>query len=883
MSSRYPTVAAFVSSLACAALLIACGGPTAGASDPGAQGAASAKEGSDAGAGASAPSSAAADAAPPQRPFAGSAAEATQLIGAAVDKNAAAVQKCVSEYRTRKNLPHERVTITMGIDQEGRLLGATAPEGEERHAALGLHHGGAGQRAVSAQPFGRHLDHEELRGARSVTMLPPSPSPRSRMGGAAALVATLLLAAVLARAACGGAPIKLTGVTRPTPSGPSSTWRRKPVVGHVLGTIPERTIGPFFARVPNRGGVAAWVTPAEGSARRVVALPLTAVGEPRGAAKTIANVPVDTTTLVVRPTRGASPGIALAWTVLTDRGEALWTVVVGEDGAPRAKPVELSRTSDDVVWVDVIPTDSAARSWCGPRRREAEMQTSSLRRSIRTERSAARRPHRARRRRMARPRASARRRDSSTVVTPKDAKGGALSFQRLDADGRAVAPPTPIVAAPVVSGDVEVVRAAGRLVFAWTDRTSDDPSVAAAASSDDGKVEPAHKLVEARGGATLLGLASGAAGTAIVVAGARALAGRHAPRVILHAYRRASRSKGARPPWRSSARVAPEMVATETGFAILAALKDCDAGSPRCPDAPVVPTMVRTDARLVPVQREPFGFGTDPASMAWGMTCDRDLCMALAASGASPARVRAADVHARVNMKPPPDVAAPDVDAPKVTDVTVIATGESVVDLAATRIGDVTGARDAVGQAPGGRAPSEGPARGRAQRADVLHALIDVTGNASVAVRDQDARARGRRRRDRDRRKARRRRRVAWVARDNGDPEVHVTRIDKKGERERRPAHDDEGRRERRHDRVGRRRVDRRLGRRTRRQRRGLRDASVDPTSRGSRAKTDHERTRRRERPRRARARRRACGSPGPTRARARRTGSPTSSCRRSA
>ena len=128
MSSRFLTVAASVSSLACAALLIACGAPTAGATDPaGSPGAASAKEGSDGGAGASAP---VADAAPPPRPFAGSAAEATQLIGAAVDKNATAVQKCVSEYRTRKNLPHERVTISMGIDQEGRLLGATLPKGK---------------------------------------------------------------------------------------------------------------------------------------------------------------------------------------------------------------------------------------------------------------------------------------------------------------------------------------------------------------------------------------------------------------------------------------------------------------------------------------------------------------------------------------------------------------------------------------------------------------------------------------------------------------------------------------------------------------------------------------------------------------------------------
>jgi hypothetical protein len=70
------------------------------------------------------------DAGPPPKPFAGSASEATQLIGAAVDKGAADVGKCVAEYRTRKNLPHERVTISMGLDQEGRLLGATLPKGK---------------------------------------------------------------------------------------------------------------------------------------------------------------------------------------------------------------------------------------------------------------------------------------------------------------------------------------------------------------------------------------------------------------------------------------------------------------------------------------------------------------------------------------------------------------------------------------------------------------------------------------------------------------------------------------------------------------------------------------------------------------------------------
>jgi hypothetical protein len=129
LSSRpFLVTVATVATVVMAGFVIACGGPAAAVPGvPGAPGAAAAKEGSDGGA-ATSPSSA--DSAPAPKPFAGSAAEATQLIGAAVDKSSAAVQKCVSEYRARKNLPHERVTISMGIDQEGRLLGATLPKGK---------------------------------------------------------------------------------------------------------------------------------------------------------------------------------------------------------------------------------------------------------------------------------------------------------------------------------------------------------------------------------------------------------------------------------------------------------------------------------------------------------------------------------------------------------------------------------------------------------------------------------------------------------------------------------------------------------------------------------------------------------------------------------
>lgn len=120
MRSRHLLVPVLVALVALGALACGTGKPD-GANAPTHP---TTKESTDAG------SAASADAGPPAKPFAGSAAEATQLIGAAVDKGSDKVQKCVSEYRARKNMPHERVTISMGIDQEGKLLGATLPKGK---------------------------------------------------------------------------------------------------------------------------------------------------------------------------------------------------------------------------------------------------------------------------------------------------------------------------------------------------------------------------------------------------------------------------------------------------------------------------------------------------------------------------------------------------------------------------------------------------------------------------------------------------------------------------------------------------------------------------------------------------------------------------------
>lgn len=65
------------------------------------------------------------------RPFAGSAAEATHLITDAVDKRQDEIAKCVQQYRFRTHLAHAKVSVNIGIDQEGRLIGVTLPKNKE--------------------------------------------------------------------------------------------------------------------------------------------------------------------------------------------------------------------------------------------------------------------------------------------------------------------------------------------------------------------------------------------------------------------------------------------------------------------------------------------------------------------------------------------------------------------------------------------------------------------------------------------------------------------------------------------------------------------------------------------------------------------------------
>lgn len=585
-----------------------------------------------------------------------------------------------------------------------------------------------------------------------------------------------------------------------------------PVTGHLVASIGERAIGPFVSRRPGAAGVVVWVSGIEGTGRRLHVVSIGPNGAPRGGDTILANVSIDTSMLTVKPIHGSAPGFLVTWTALTERGKSLWSLAVSDDGSPRGKPVELTRTNDDLVWVDVVPTEHGALClWAEETQRgdanivAASIDTDGKVRgtAIRVARgvigwhvlglpggvglsvvdggataatSAAAEP-------------KGKRVESRT---PGEARGGgSLAFHRLDADGHAVAPPVFVTTKPIVSGDVEVVRDGARFVFAWTDRTSTEPSVSLATLDDKNAVEAPRKIADARGGAALLSLASGPSGAAVLF---EAPVRRKGESRNVHLARVGADLQLERRPltFEVASRGGPELAATATGFALLGTMRDCEPETRACLNASEIATLLRTDAKSTVVQRETFSFQTDPASFGWGLGCEGDACLALAASSDSvgtPTRIRTAAVRPRTNAAQAAPVSEPPAkQGPRIADISAIAAGETVVDIATTRFGAAslvaTLSAKAVDSDERSRRRGKGIAEdARTGAVTLATRIVDDRGVVSSPVilstralhvggvaiasaeKPEDGGA------------------IAWVARENGEPQVHVTRLDKRGRR----------------------------------------------------------------------------------------------------
>jgi hypothetical protein len=362
---------------------------------------------------------------------------------------------------------------------------------------------------------------------------------------------------------------------------------------------------------------------------------------------------------------------------------------------------------------------------------------------------------------------------------------GTLAWLRLDADARPIGDALPVIRRPIVAGDVDVVPSGPGWLFGWTDRGGEDAQVMLARFDGAGHVDGPIPALRAVGGSSLVGLAGGPQGAALAWESPR---GRERPeREVRMALVDTAGDPVAHPA--ASIELAsgatPEIAPIGAGFAVLAPAHACLAGAGASPcRGPTVPTFVRFDAHLGAVQAEPLFVGPqrrDPAALAWGLRCFApDRCAALAVPGDAPTPVFTVDLASRASPFAVPNPPEPAPGAPRVSGVATLASGQAFEDVAAAPVGDAT---IVVALAGAGDVRAPGPrTRDASDDARIALRVVDAAGQSVVSARTLAAHplpvggvavAAGGGAEDGAL--------VAWVAREGGDPEVDVARLDATG------------------------------------------------------------------------------------------------------
>jgi hypothetical protein len=554
---------------------------------------------------------------------------------------------------------------------------------------------------------------------------------------------------------------------------------------HLIGTIERKALGPFTARDAD-GGLVAWIVAAErGGGQQLVVVPTGRDGAPLREPKVLTTVSQEAMQLFVRPAGGSHAGWLVAWSALLDRGESLTVTGLAPDTTTRTAPTDLQRTSDHFQWMDLIAGPHGVIClW-------AEETQSGDANILAAPVDSDGRPH-GMPVRIARGVigwAAIRIEDGVglALVTPaRDSKNdaGNLSWVRLDTEGRPVGAAVTIGTRPTVTGDVDVVTTQGGWLLAWTDRTGEDAQVTLAMVDPSGKVRGPRRAMDAVGGTSLVALASGPAGVALAWQEPR---GREREMRPLHMASVVTQGDLMAQPVTAievASKTPPELVATPDGFALLASMRGCaDAGVASDCEPTVVPTFVRFDARLDATQTEPLYLGTPrtAAALGWALRCASNRCIALAATGEAPTPVYTVDLQPRVSSFAAPMLAAAPHDAPRVTGVLTVASGQPYIEVStaplgeATLIATLTSPVEAPLHAEGAQHGRGGlvvvrplDPQGRSLGApSLLTSRALPVGGVAIAAGGQPEDGAL----------------VAWVARDDGDPQVHLAHVDRKGKR----------------------------------------------------------------------------------------------------
>jgi hypothetical protein len=563
-----------------------------------------------------------------------------------------------------------------------------------------------------------------------------------------------------------------------------------------IADVPDGAIGPHWARGAS-GGLAAYIGPPEVDVRGIVVAPLTDEGEAKSPPGAVAAARVDASSLVVR---ALAKSYFVGWTELTDKGEALRAVIVGEDGKPFGKAFEVNRTPNDIVWFDAkqtdkgslvvwaestkdglanvtaeplgadgVPSQVAVRVAQGVLGWQVAAADGGVALFLTTPKN--------------RGQANVTSAPNGSATGTSDRESGGpeseISVVKLGSDGQPLAAPLVIAQSTRGGGDVDAVRLASSWLVAWTER-GPGPALVTTALVRDGAAGPQiTRLTDGTSPAELI--AVGANGDDSLVAWAEPS---KKSRALKNVYFAHASSQGVDPARVSAIETSArgvELARAGAGFGLVAEVSSCTETERSAPEAPceaMHPALMSIAKGGGILARSVLSLGASAPNMAWDAQCDDKGCSMLAAEAAG----RVAHVHSltvAVADKPsssePVAAVAPAERKSPLAEATTLTEGTSVADIATSPLGDndlVAILMSTVDDASKKDSGAELSTRiidknGVAQPASTVTArALPIGGVALAAAGKPDDGAV-----------------LAWVGRENGHAQVHVTKLDKRGKK----------------------------------------------------------------------------------------------------
>lgn len=613
--------------------------------------------------------------------------------------------------------------------------------------------------------------------------------------------------------------------------------------GQVIAQLGEGTIGPYTA-LNDTGDAGLLVLVARdtaGAGHVLRAAPIDARGTPTSELRTVGKVPSGLASFSLR---ALAKGYLAVWTRPTERGHAIETASLTDDGSLAAQNVVVE-SLEPTMWADLAPVTGGAHIYSAtPKGDDARISAVFVNESGKPEGASVVVAETARAWQIVSLGASRGTSTSSALalIEPTASPSGSAATPQKDktkrdtprprvasasaADGTAavvlvaarqpLAPQRVVVSADgVAAPDLDAVNIGERVVLAYTDHGARDARVHLAAVNAKGVVEKPRPVVVSAADQAMLGLvAPGSAhGPALLIWEDSAMGGPQGRRAQLtsvsadlgHALATSSLDLG------TTDESVPLFVGDGDGFAGLFLARACLGSATSCASAKVTPTVARVGADLTPTLLSPFfpaSTGGRVPDLAWGLSCSSAAagCFVLSADDdgtVSSTRLAEGDDRYRSPLTP---TATGRADKPRLAGAESIAEGPSLADGGLVKVdggyllatltnhaegappptlpSDVDARSEIAKDARFGKTaprsaivsvrsldehahPTGAAAGSRAAPGTTLTVRALTAGGVAIAAGSTGKDAA-----------------VAWVGRDNGDPEVFVTRVGADGKKQ---------------------------------------------------------------------------------------------------